>query len=253
MRTGRNSPDIRASTSCSLEGNIGLEMGYDASDVAGQVGVATSGAEVAGALAQLFGAFVLLRLSAAVDEFHDRHVVERLALGHVLNQADAKTPRVGGHDVAAVVAGGFDQFTAIHLDVAEVDVIGQAGSDVVDEHVPEAGVQFSALEDDDAVLGGQLGVVHVEVVLAVFREDDAVHGETALAEHIYPLQVLFHGGTGVIGCHGVRVQIKVGQRAGLRRRNSQLPPTVDYIVRLGRVQLGAGSTRTRFDLSLRGA
>ena len=105
MYTGRNSPERRASTSSGSVRTVGLELGDGAGDVAGQVGVAAGDTQVPGGLAQLLGALVLLGLAAGVDPFDDGHVVEDFALLHVLDQADAEAARVGGDDVAAVVAG----------------------------------------------------------------------------------------------------------------------------------------------------
>ena len=123
---------------------------------------------------------------------------------------------MGWHDVTAVVSSGLDQLSSVHPDVAEVDVLVEARSDVVDEHVAEAGVQLGALEDDHAVFGGQLRVVGVEVELSVLGEHDAVNTEPTLAEHVDPFEVLFDGGAGIVGGHGMAMQVEVGQKFGLR-------------------------------------
>ena len=200
--------------------------------MAGEVGVAAGGAQVAGTLAEILGALVLLGLAAGVDALDDGHVLEDLALLHILHQADAEAARVGGDDVAAVVAGGLDELAAIHLDVAKVDVLREAGGDVVNQHVPEAGVQLGTLEDEDTVLVGELGVVDVEVELTVLGEDDAVDGVALLAVHLDELEVLLNGGAGVVGRHGVAMQVEVGQGKAsggpMQWMAPPRPPTGDY-------------------------
>ena len=131
------------------------------------------------------------------------------------------------------MAGGLNQLAAVHFDVAEVNVPGQAGGDVVHQHMAEAGVQLGALEDEDAVLGGQLGIVNVEIELAMLGEHDAVDGEAALAEDVNPFEVLFDGGAGIVGRHGVAVQVEVGGQGLSSRRSSRHGRQRTIILRRG--------------------
>ena len=182
--------------------------------MAGQVGIAAGGAEVAGLLAQGLGAGVFLRLAAGVEAFHYGDIGEGFALFHIFHQADAEAPGVGRYDEGAVVAGGLDELASVHFDIAKVNVAGEGGGDVVHQHMAEAGVQLGALEDGYAVVAGEGGVVGVKVKLAVFGEDDAVHGVAAFAEHLDEFEVLRHGGAGVVGRYGVAVQVEVGGQGG---------------------------------------
>ena len=96
---GRNWPESRASTNCGSVRIVGLELGNGASDVAGQVGVAAGGAKIVHALAEGLGPLVFFGFAAGVDPLDDGNVVERLALLHVLHQADAEAAGMGGNDI----------------------------------------------------------------------------------------------------------------------------------------------------------
>ena len=122
-----------------------------------------------------------------------------------------------------VLAGGPHQFPGVHAHIGQVDLFSQGRGNAVHQKMAVAGIQFRPFEDQDFVLGRQLGIIQGEVKLAVFGQDNAVHDAAPFPQNLNPFDILRHGSAGVVGGNGVAVQVEVHRTGNHPFGNSGRP------------------------------
>ena len=163
--------------------------------MAHDVRIATADAQI-----RLFGGHglgngVLVAATAAVVDLHDAYAFRNAVLLDVSRHAHSPPPWMTRHGHGIVLCARLDDARERQIDIGKVELLGERLGDTKYQHVAVLGFHLAALEDAQAKLLCQSGIVGFQIELAVLREHKAVDGDLARA---YPLAVVLNFGPSIV-------------------------------------------------------